>query len=102
MFQRKPKGGIVRAAQALFAANGVAHAVFLSLFGWRLFFAGPLTKVVALPCAIFALVGLAADIVGWSLVKYGGKTRVRKFGLWGVAASTAIAAALLIVSSLTG
>jgi len=102
MFQRKPKGGLVRAAQALSAANGVAHAVFVSLFGWRLLFSGPLTKVVALPCAIFAVLGLAADIVGWSLIKYGGKTRVRKFGLWAVAASTAIAAGLLLVSSFTG
>jgi hypothetical protein len=102
MFQRKPKGGLVRAAQALSAANGVAHVVFLSLFGWRLFFSGPFAKAVALPCALFALLGLVADIVGWSLVKYGGKTRVRKFGLWAVAASTAAAAALLVVSSLAG
>jgi hypothetical protein len=102
MFQRKPKGGLVRAAEALSAANGVAHVVFLSLFGWRIFFSGPLTKVVALPCAIFAILGLASDVVGWSLIKYGGKTRIRKFGLWAVAASTAIAAGLLVVSSLTG
>jgi hypothetical protein len=102
MFQRKPKGGLVRAAQALSAANGVAHLVFLSLFGWRLFFSGPLSKMAALPCALFALLGLVTDLVGWSLVKHGGKTRVRKFGLWAVAASTAISAVLLVVSSLTG
>jgi hypothetical protein len=102
MFQRKPKGGLVRAAQALSAANGVAQVVFLSLFGWRLFFSGPLAKMAALPCALLAVVGLVADVVGWSLVKHGGRTRIRKFGLWAVAASTAISAALLIVSSLTG
>jgi hypothetical protein len=102
MFQRKPKGGLVRAAQALSAANGVAQVVFLSLFGWRLFFSGPLAKMAALPCALLAVVGLVADVVGWSLVKHGGRTRLRKFGLWAVAASTAISAALLVVSSLTG
>lgn len=73
-----------------------------SLFGWRLFFSGPLAKMAALPCALLAIVGLVADVVGWSLVKHGGKTRIRKFGLWAVAASTAISAALLVVSSLTG
>ncbi len=102
MFQSKSKSGLVHAAQALFAANGVAHVVFFSLFGWRFFFSGPLSKMVALPCAIFALAGLAADVVGWSLVKYGGKTRVRKYGFWGIGVSSAIAAGLLIVSSITG
>jgi hypothetical protein len=102
MFWSKPKGGLIRAAQALSAANGVAHVVFLSLFGWRLLFSGPLAKVVSLPCAILAMVGLVADIVGWSLVKHGGKTKVGKFGLWAVAGSTAVAAVLLVVASLTG
>src|ERR1019366_7477086 len=102
MFWSKPKGGLVRAAQALSAANGVAHVVFLSLFGWRFLFSGPIAKMVSLPCAILALVGLVADIVGWSLVKHGGKTRVTKFGLWGGAASPAVAAVLLVVASLTG
>jgi hypothetical protein len=102
MFWSKTKGGLIRAAQALSAANGVAHVVFLSLFGWRFLFSGPLAKVVSLPCAILAMVGLVADIVGWSLVKHGGKTRVGKYGLWAVAGSTAVAAVLLIVASLTG
>jgi len=41
MFPTKPKGGLVRAAQALSAAMR-RHLVFLSVFGWRLFFSGPL------------------------------------------------------------
>jgi hypothetical protein len=102
LFQKRPKGGLVRAAQALSAANGVAHVVFLSLFGWRFLFSGPVGKVVSLPCAILALVGLAADIVGWSLVKHGGKSRVARYGMWAVAASTAVAAVLLVMASLTG
>jgi hypothetical protein len=102
MFGSKPQGGLVRAAQVLSAANGAAHAIFLSLFGWRFLFSGPLAKMVSLPCAILALVGLAADVVGWSLIKHGGRTRVGKFGLWAVAGSTAVAAVLLVVASLTG
>lgn len=98
----KPKAGLIRAVQALSAANGVAHVVFLSLFGWRFLFSGPIAKMVSLPCAILAMIGLAADIVGWSLVKAGGKTRVGKYGLWAVAASTAVAAVLLVAASLTG
>jgi hypothetical protein len=102
MFWSKSKRGLIRAAQALSAANGVAHVVFLSLFGWRFLFSGPLAKVVSLPCALLAIIGLAADIVGWSLVKHGGKTRFGKFGLWAVAGSTAAAAVLLVMASLTG
>ena len=102
LFSNKPKGGLFRAAQALSAANGVAHVVFVSLFGWRFLFSGPLAKVVSLPCAILALVGLAADVVGFSLIKAGGRTKIGKYGLWAVAASTALAAVLLIVASMTG
>ena|SRR5579862_6490854 len=102
MFWSKPKGGLVRATQALSAANGVAHLIFMTLFGWRFLFSGPLAKLVSLPCAILAMIGLVADIVGWSLVKHGGGTRVSKFGVWAVAASTAVAAILLVMASLTG
>jgi|SRR5580692_5749712 hypothetical protein len=101
MFSLKPKKGVLRAAKALSAANGVAHVVFLSLFGWRFLFAGPLSKLVSMPCAILAVAGLAADIAGWSLIKAGGQTRVGRYGLWAVAGSTAIAAVLLVVASLT-
>jgi hypothetical protein len=93
--------GVLGAAKALSAANGVAHVVFLSLFGWRFLFAGPLSKLVSMPCALLAMAGLAADVVGWSLVRAGGKTRVGKYGLWAVAGSTALAAVLLVVASLT-
>jgi len=103
MFLSQPKKGLVRAAKALSAANGVAHIVFLSLFGWRFLFSfSPIAKVVSFPCAVLALVGLVADIVGWSLIKAGGQTRVGKYGLWAVAGSTALAAVLLIAASLTG
>jgi hypothetical protein len=97
----KPTKSIVRAAKALSAANGVAHVVFLSLFGWRFLFSGPLSKLVSMPCTILAVLGLAADVAGLALLKAGGKTRVGKYGLWAVAGSTALAAVLLVVASLT-
>jgi hypothetical protein len=103
MFLSQPKKGLVRAAKALSAANGVAHVVFLSLFGWRFLFSfSPVAKMVAFPCAILALVGLAADVVGFSLIKAGGGTRIGKYGLWAVAGSTGLAAILLVVASLSG
>jgi len=102
MFLSQPKKGLLRAAKALSAASGVAHFVFLSLFGWRFLFSGPVAKVVSMPCAILALVGLAADVIGFSLIKAGGGTRVGRYGLWAVAGSSALAAVLLVIASLTG
>jgi hypothetical protein len=103
MFLSQPQKSLVRVAKALSAANGVAHVVFLSLFGWRFIFSfSPIAKMVSFPCAILALVGLAADIVGFSLIKAGGRTRIGKYGLWAVAGSTGLAAVLLVVASLTG
>jgi hypothetical protein len=101
MFLSNPTKGVIGAAKALSAANGVAHVFFLSLFGWRFLFSGPLSKIVSIPCAILAFTGLAADIVGWSLIKAGGKTKIGRYGLWAVAGSTALAAVLLVVASLT-
>jgi hypothetical protein len=103
MFLSKPKKGVIGAAKALSAANGVAHLAFLSLFGWRFLFSGLFSKFfVSLPCAILALAGFVADVVGFTLLKAGGRTRVGKYGLWAVAGSTALAAVLLVVASLTG
>jgi hypothetical protein len=96
------KGGLQKAAAALAAANGVAHVVFLSLFGWRMLTSGPIGKVMAIVCAVLAFVGLVSDGVGWALVKHGGKTRVRTLGLWAVALSTALAAVLLFLASWAG
>jgi hypothetical protein len=94
---RQGSGAIQKAAGALAAANGVAHVAFLSLFGWRLLASGPIGKVTAIVFAALAAVGLGADVLGWALVKHGGRTKVRTFGLWAVALSTALAAALLFL-----
>jgi hypothetical protein len=103
IFGSKQGGGAIRkAAGALAAANGVAHVAFLSLFGWRMLASGPLGRISAILLAVLAGVGLAADVVGWALVKHGGRTKARTLGLWAVALSTALAAALLFAASWTG
>jgi fructose-1-phosphate kinase PfkB-like protein len=95
-------GSLQKAATALAAANGVAHAAFLALFGWRVMFSGPLGKITGVVLAVLAAVGLAADAVGWALVKSGGRTRIGRYGLMGVALSTLLAAVLLFAASWTG
>ncbi len=98
----KSGGTLQKAATALAAANGVAHSAFLALFGWRLLASGPIGKVAAILFAVLAAIGLASDAVGWALVRHGGRTKVGRMGLWGVALSTAIAAVLLFAASWTG
>jgi hypothetical protein len=98
----KSGGTVKKAATALAAANGVAHGAFLALFGWRVLASGPIGKIAAIVFALLALVGLASDAVGWALVRHGGRTKVGRMGLWGVALSTALAAVLLFAASWTG
>lgn len=95
-------GPLQKAAGALAAANLVAHVVFLSLFGWRVLTSGPIGKVTAIVCAAIALAGLASGGLGWALVRHGGRTKLRTFGLWGIALSTTLAGVLLFVASWTG
>ena len=95
-------GALNRAAGALAAAGGVAHLAFLSLFAWRVVSGSGLGRYAHVLFAALAAVGLASEVLGWSLVKFGGKTKVRRLGLWSIALSTALAAVLLVVASLTG
>jgi hypothetical protein len=98
----KSGGALKKAATALATANGVAHVAFLALFGWRVLASGPIGKITAVVFAVLAAVGLAADVVGFALVKHGGRTKIGKMGLWAVALSTALAALLLFAASWTG
>jgi len=90
-----------RAAKALATADGVAHFAFFWMFAWRVLTAGPVGKTFALVFAVLALLGLVADVVGWMLVKHGGRTPAGKVGLWSIALSTALAAVLLVAGSWT-
>ncbi len=91
--------GIDRAAQALATAGGVAHVTFLTMFGWRILTGGMLMRFAWIFATLAAAVGLAAEIVGWMLVKHGGRTPARKWGYTSIAASTVIAAVLLVLAS---
>ena len=102
MWLKRTSGPIDKAASALAAANGIAHVVFLSLFGWRFLTSGPIGKALSLAWAVCAGLGLVSSAVGWALVRHGGRTKVRTIGLWAVAASTALAALLLFVASWSG
>ena len=98
----RPTSTVDKAAKALATAGGIAHIAFFSLFAYRVVSSGGFGRYAHLLFAFLALVGLGSEFVGWSLMKYGGKTKVRKLGLWAIAFSTALAAGLLVVASLTG
>jgi hypothetical protein len=92
-------GAIEKAAKALATAGGIAHVAFFSLFAFRVVTSSPLSKVANIVFAVLALLGLAAEFVGYSLIRYGGKTRVRKYGFYAIALSTGLAALLLAAAS---
>jgi hypothetical protein len=94
--------GLRRIAGALAAADSVAHIAFLSLFGWRMFRGDDWGRYANVPLIIVAFIGLAAGTLGWLLERYGGKTKLGRLGFWGVALSTALAAALLFFASWMG
>ncbi len=97
----KPSGALQRAAQALATADGVAHIAFFSMFAWRVV-SGNGLRIVQAVFALLALLGLATGVVGWSLVRHGGKSRARTLGLYAISASTGLATILLMVASWTG
>jgi hypothetical protein len=102
MLLDKGSGAIDKAARALGAAMAVAHLAFLSMFGWRLVAgANPFGKVVSVVCVVLAILGLAAQFVGWSLLKFGGRTPARRLGLMAIALSTTLAGVLLFAASFT-
>ena len=97
----RPIGALERAAQALAAADGVAHMALFSLFLWRAA-TGSGFRIVQAAFALVALLGLGSGFFGWSLVRHGGKTKARTLGLYSIAASTALASLLLMMASSTG
>ncbi|MDF2693680.1 MAG: hypothetical protein K0S65_2063 [Labilithrix sp.] len=99
--KNKPYSGIERAAMALAAAGGVAHAAFFALFAWRVIGRDSIGTVGWIVLALVALVGLTLNFVGYWLIKRG-EGALRRWGFMAVAASTALAGILLAVASWTG
>ncbi len=98
----KPSGALDKAAKALATAGGIAHIAFFSLFAFRVVSGGGVGRFAHVLFATLALIGLGSEFLGWSLIKFGGKTKIRRLGLWAIALSTGLAAVLLVVASVTG
>lgn len=91
--------GLDRVIALLGTADAVAHVAFFWIFVWRLFSSGPLGRVTAIVWTVLAVTGLASAIAGRLIIKYGGRTPARRFGVWAIGASTALAGLLLVVAS---
>jgi hypothetical protein len=100
MFFKKQNSSVERAAMALAAAGGVAHAAFFALFGWRVIGREGIGVVGWAVLALTALVGLVLNFVGYWLIKRG-QGPLRRWGFMAVAASTALAGVLLAIASFT-
>ena len=103
LFRRKSKpfSSVERAAMALAAAGGVAHAAFFALFAWRVIGRDGFGTVAWIVLALVALAGLALNFVGYWLIKRGDGP-LRRWGFMAVAASTGLAGILLAIASWTG
>ncbi len=88
--------GVDKAASALAAAGGVAHTAFFLMFAWRTHAGEGLLSYFNLVWAALAGVGFLSNFFGWGMVK---RNRSRKYGMWGIALSTIIAAVLLVVAT---
>src|SRR5262245_37582872 len=100
-FKKRQNSSVERAAMALAAACGVAHAAFFVLFAWRVIGRDGFGVIGWLILAICALAGLALNVVGYWLIKRG-EGSLRRWGFMAVAASTALAGVLLGIASWTG
>jgi len=99
------KSPLVRAVSALATAGAVAHGAFFVLFAWRIATAGMfgvLGRFGYMALAFGSVVGLVSNLVGWSLVRHGGRIRAQKYGLMALALSTGLAAVSLGFAALTG
>lgn len=91
--------GLDRVIAVLGTADAVAHVAFFWIFVWRLFAAGPLGRVMAIVWTVLAVLGLVSAVVGRLVIKYAGRTPARRFGVWAIGASTALAGLLLVAAS---
>jgi len=101
-FFKRDNSGVEKAAMALAAAGGVAHGVFFALYAWKIIGKdvgfGTVGYIIL---ALFALLGLGLNFIGYWLIKSGGRFAARKWGYLAVALSTTIASILLAISSWT-
>jgi len=96
-FFRHQNSAVEKAAMALAAAGGVAHAAFFTLFAWRVIGRGGFSSVGWALLALIAAVGVGLNFVGYWLIRRG-KTW-RKWGFMSIALSSVLAGALLGIAS---
>jgi hypothetical protein len=89
--------GLDRVIAVLGTADAVAHVAFFWIFAWRILSSGTLGRVAAIVWTLLAALGLAGAIFGRLLMR----TPARRFGVWAIAASTALAGFLLVVAHTT-
>jgi hypothetical protein len=95
-FFRGNNSSIERAAMALAAAGGVAHAAFFTLFAWRVIGRDGFGTVGWAILALFALIGMGLNFAGFWLVR---SSKWRRWGYMAISVSTAIAGALLGIAT---
>ena len=95
-FFKRDNSAVERAAMALAAAGGVAHAAFFTLFAWRVIGREGIGTVGWAILALFALVGMGLNFAGFWLVR---SSRGRRWGYLAISVSTALAGLLLGIAS---
>ena len=68
-FFGRTNSAIERAAMALAAAGGVAHAAFFTLFAWRVIGRDGFGTIGWAVLALFALIGMGLNFAGFWLVR---------------------------------
>ena len=90
--------GVERAAMALAAAGGIAHAAFFALFVSRVIGRDGIGTVGYVILALLAGAGVVLNFVGYWLVR---TSRARRCGYMAIALSTGLAGLLLAVATWT-
>lgn len=81
------------------AADAVAHFALFWMFVWRVISGSATEKLFAVVWAVLAFAGLLLGVVGRALVKYGRIGKAKRWGIWAIGASTALAGLLLVVAA---
>ncbi|MBS2019353.1 MAG: hypothetical protein JST00_41200 [Deltaproteobacteria bacterium] len=100
-FRKKQNTGVEKAAMALAAAGGAAHAAFFAMFALRVIGRDGFGTIGWAILALLAAAGMGLNMLGYFLIKRG-EGPLRRWGFMSVAASTLLAGLLLGIASWTG
>lgn len=94
----RTNSSVEKAAMALAAAGGIAHAAFFTIFALRVIGREGFGTVGYVVLALLAALGVGLNFVGYWLVR---TSRARRWGYMMIAASTGLAGLLLAIASWT-